>query len=369
MLQKSAGPMKKLIGATALAFLVTGGGGAYWWSINKSIESTDNAYVAGDITAISSELGGRIANIVVRDNEAIHAGDVLVILEDSQYLSRVAQAEAAVAGADAAKTTIEKQIAYQDSKIEETMALVAGSQAELDRSRAAHERKKKLVNSKIIAVQELEEATADFLKADSDLDRTTASLRADRAQLEVLIASRSEAIASKTSALETLVMARIELGKTVIRSPIAGVVGDRAARVGQYVRPGTHVLSVVPNEVYVLANFKETQFQNMRPGQPVHMTADAFPNVDLVGRIDSFSPASGSEFTLLPPENATGNFTKVVRRLPVRIQITDSGPLVGLLRPGLSVEASVDTAANGNTRSMAASEGWLFGAAFASESK
>jgi membrane fusion protein (multidrug efflux system) len=277
--------MSKSIVTTVLLCLLTAGGGGYWWSIHKGIQTTDNAYLAGDISEISSEIDARIAKVLVNDNEAVHAGDVLAILEDAEFRSSVAQAEASLAGTKFARETADRQIAYQESRIRETMAILTGVQAELDRATAAYERKKKLVTNKIVAVQELEEATAVFLRAAANVHQTTAGLSADRAQLDVLIASRDEANAKVIAAEETLAMARIRLDKTVIRSPIDGVIGDRAARTGQYARAGTHILSVVPNAVYVIANFKETQFQNMRPGQVAHMRVDAFPNTDVTGRI------------------------------------------------------------------------------------
>ena len=196
--------------------------------------------------------------------------------------------------------------------------------------------------------QRLETAEADARKADAALAKAKAALAAERQRLPVLGSQKQEAEAKRDQLRAALDLARIDLEDTVIRAPVDGVVGNRSAQVGQLVKPGTQLLAVVPlPNVYVVANFKETQVERMRPGQKVWIAVDAFPGSKLEGTVESFAPASGSEFSLLPPENATGNFTKIVQRLPVRIAVPAANPLAGLLRPGLSVVAEVDTRGDG----------------------
>jgi membrane fusion protein (multidrug efflux system) len=356
--------MRKLIlrSGIALALLAAASGGYYWWQQIRYFESTDNAYVEGDISVISPRIEGYVAQVAVADNQAVHAGDVLVIIEDSDFRARVAQVEAALAGAEASLVTIDSQIVYQDARIAEMIAAERSANAELTRARQEFERNKKLVASKIIGTQEMDDTTATKLKAEAEVSRISASLVAERAQKGVLEANRAESLAKVDEAAANLRLAENDLEKTVIRAPIDGVIGNRAVRIGQFVQPGSQLLSLVPNDVHIVANFKETQIGDMQPGQAVQVTVDAFPDRPVIGIVDSFSPASGTEFSLLPAENATGNFTKIVQRVPVRIALKDSPALTGLLRPGLSVVVSVDTKSAADPR-LAAGTGWLFGAA------
>jgi membrane fusion protein (multidrug efflux system) len=356
--------MRKLIllSGIALALLAAAAGGYHFWQQIRFVESTDNAYVEGDISVISPRIEGYVASVPVGDNQAVREGDVLATIEDSDYRARVAQAEAAVAGARASLATIDSQITYQDARIAEMVAAEKSAGAELTRARQAFERNQKLVASKIIGTQEMDTITATRLKAEADASRIAAGLVAERAQKGVLEANRIEAMARVDEALANLRLARNDLEKTVIRAPIDGVVGNRAVRVGQFVQPGSQLLALVPNEVHIVANFKETQLENMQPGQQVKISVDAFPSQPVTGVVESFSPASGTEFSLLPAENATGNFTKIVQRVPVRIAIDPQNGMHGLLRPGLSVVVSVDTQSAGETK-LAGSNGWLFGAA------
>ncbi len=360
---------KILMKSTILAALVVGvAGGGYWWQQNRYLESTDNAYVEGDISVISPRIEGYVAAVKVADNEAVKAGDVLVTIEDSDFRARLAQAAATVDAATASISTIDSQIAYQLSRITQVAAQQQSAGAELDRAKSVHDRYKKLVADKIIGTQEMDEATASYLKAQADISRLGAALAAEKTQLGVYQASRQEAVAKLEEVKAAYDLAANDLAKTVIRAPIDGVVGNRGVRVGQYVKPGTQMLSLVPTEVHVVANFKETQIENMRPGQKVALSVDAFPSEKLVGEVDSFAPASGSEFSLLPAENATGNFTKIVRRVPVRISVPADSPLHGLLRPGLSVVVAVDTKSGPAADAQLTTNGsWLFGSAIAGE--
>ena len=356
--------MRKLIlrSVVSLAALGAVSGGWYFWQTARFIEKTDNAYVEGDISIISPRIEGYVANVVVGDNQAIRAGDVLLTIEDSDFRAHVAQAEANVAGVEASLVTIDSQITYQNARIAQMVASQRSAEAELNRAHQTYDRYKKLVADKIVGTQEMDDATAVKLKAEAESSRIAAELVAERAQIGVLNANRAEAVAKVAEAKAELMLAQNDLEKTVIRAPIDGVIGNRAVRVGQFVSPGTQLLSLVPNDVHVVANFKETQIGHMQPGQKVTVEIDAFPGQELEGTVDSFSPASGAQFSLLPAENATGNFTKIVQRVPVRIALPDNSALQGLLRPGLSVEVAVNTASNA-APALASAGGWLFGAA------
>jgi membrane fusion protein (multidrug efflux system) len=348
------------------------GGGAYWWQTGRFQQSTDNAYVEGDISVVSPLIEGKVARVAVGDNQAVKAGDILVTIEDDDYRARVAQAEATVAAAEASIATIDSQITWQQSKIDQIAADQRSAGAELTRAKTVYDRYKKMIVDKVIGTQELDSATADYLKAQAAVSGTAAELTAEQTQLGVYQASRKEAEAKRLEAAAALRLAEINLARTEIKAPIDGVVGNRGVRVGQYVKAGTQLLSLVPTDVHVVANFKETQLDHMRPGQQVAVSVDAFPSEKLVGTVESFAPASGAEFSLLPAENATGNFTKIVRRVPVRIALPAGNALQGLLRPGLSVVVDVDTrtgpSATGEDKApKVAQGGLLFGAAVASD--
>ncbi len=368
--------MLKLAIRSLLVLIVAAGaigGGAYWWKTGRFQESTDNAYIEGDISVVSPLIEGRVATVAVGDNQAVKTGDVLVTLENDDYRAKVAEAEAMVAAAEASIGTIDSQIVWQQTKIDQIVAQRRSSAAELTRAKTVYDRYKKLIEGKVIGTQDLDEATAAYVKAQAAVSETAAQLAAEETQLGVYRASRKEAEARQMEAVASLKLAAIDLDRTVIKAPIDGVVGNRGVRVGQYVRAGTQLLSLVPTEVHVVANFKETQLDHMRPGQEVAISVDAFPSATLIGTVESFAPASGAEFSLLPAENATGNFTKIVRRVPVRIALPENNPLHGLLRPGLSVVVDIDTRTgpqSGEDKApKIAKGGLLFGAAVASEKK
>jgi membrane fusion protein (multidrug efflux system) len=212
----------------------------------------------------------------------------------------------------------------------------------------------------------MDDVSADYRKAKADLVQMRAALVAEEGQLAVIEAERRQAEAKVAQSRAEVELAASELDKTLVRAPIDGVVGDRSVRPGQFVKQGQQLLAVVPTDMHVVANFKETQLGRIRPGQQVEIEVDAFPDQPVIGTVESFSPASGAQFSLLPPENATGNFTKIVQRVPVRIGLPRGSTLAGLLRPGLSVVVSIDTRAEGGEALAAAGNGLLFGAAQAS---
>jgi membrane fusion protein (multidrug efflux system) len=349
----------------AVATLTAGAGGWYWWTHGRFVETTDNAYVESDISAVSPKIAGYIHRLNVADNQQVRAGDVLVVIDDRDFVARVAEAKAAVAGAEAATASTDRKIELQAALIDQAAAAVESAEAERARAQPEYERYKKMVANNIVAKSDYDRTAADLRKAEAELTRAKAELTAQRGQLVVLQAERQEALAKLEQDKATLVVAEIDLDNTVIRAPVDGVIGNKAVELGQYVRAGQQIMALVPlPSVHVVANFKETQLERMRPGQRVEISVDAYPGVTLEGSIESFAPASGAVFSLLPPENATGNFTKIVQRLPVRIAVPDDNPLAGLLRPGLSVEVSIDTRAADDAPALAGS---VFGVAHAAQ--
>jgi len=340
--------MRKLLLSIGLgvAVLAGGAGGWYWWAHGRFVETTDNAYVESDISVISPKIAGYIQRLNVADNQQVRAGDVLVVIDDRDIVARVDEAKAAVAGSRAAITSTDRRIELQAALIDQAAAAVESAEAERARAQPEYDRYKKMVATNIVAKSDFDRTAADLRKAEAELTRAKAELTAQRGQLIVLQAEREEAQARLAQNEAALAVAEVDLDNTIIRAPVDGVVGNKAVELGQYVRAGAQIMALVPlPSVHVVANFKETQIERMRPGQRVEISVDAYPGVTLEGSIESFAPASGAVFSLLPPENATGNFTKIVQRVPVRIAVPDDNPLAGLLRPGLSVEVRIDTRA------------------------
>ena len=347
-------------------FAGLGFGGHYWWEVGRFQQSTDDAYVESDISVIGPRIDGYIQDVRVADNQAVRKGDVLAIIDDRDFRASLDQATATLATDEAAVATYDSQIAFQHSKIEQAQAQLDFAGAELERAKAPYDRRKKMVDDKIISVQEMDDASADYRKAKADLVQMRAAVVAERGQLAVVEAERRQAEAKVAQSEAEVELAASELEKTIVRAPVDGVVGDRSVRPGQFVKQGQQLLALVPIDMHVVANFKETQLGRIRPGQQVAIHVDAFPDQPVIGTVESFSPASGAMFSLLPPENATGNFTKIVQRVPVRIGLPQGSSLAGLLRPGLSVVVSIDTRNESGDALAAAGNGLLFGAAQAS---
>jgi membrane fusion protein (multidrug efflux system) len=336
----------------AIVLLVLGTGlGWQWWHVWRFKQSTDDAYVQSDITVVSPMLEGYIKEVRFADNQRVTAGQVLFVIDDRDFAAKVAQAEAAVATAEAAVDTYQSRLELQRSIIDQAKAEVVAAEAEKARAERDYQRYRQLLTSDYASRQRFETAEAESEKAAAAVVQKQAAVVAALGTLRVLRAQRDEEKAKRQQARASLQLAKNDLDNTVIRAPVAGVVGNRAGRTGQYVKPGTQLVSLVPLPyVYVTANFKETQLTRMRPGQAAEISVDAYPDKTLIGRIESFSPASGAQFSLLPPDNATGNFTKIVQRVPVRISLPAEEPLALLLRPGLSVTVTIDTRAEPDQR-------------------
>jgi membrane fusion protein (multidrug efflux system) len=362
------GPKRIALSLIAVAAIAGGAvGGHWWWTVGRFEESTDNAYVQGDISSISPQIDGYVSAVLVGDNQAVKTGDVLVRIEDRDFRARLDRANAALETEKANLGTLQSQILYQQTRVAQAQAELEAANAEARRAQQQFDRYAKLVDDKVISHQEYDDAEATLVKGKADVIRNSAAINSEQAQLVVIQAQVKEEEAKVHQSAAEAQLAANELDKTVIRAPIDGVVGNRGVRVGHYVKSGTELLALVPTDVYVVANFKETQLTHMKPGQKVEIDVDAYPDLPLTGEVESFAPASGALFSLLPPENATGNFTKIVQRLPVRIKVASGNALHGMLRPGLSVEAKVDTASTGSSNQTLISQGGsLFGSAQAS---
>jgi membrane fusion protein, multidrug efflux system len=338
--------MRKKIGVAAalLAFFALAYGGWYWWTVLRFWESTDDAYVASDVSVISPKIEGYIREVRVRENQVVEKGAVLFVIDDSDLAAREAQAEAAVATEEAAVETFRSRLDFQEAMIGQAQADLAAAEADAVRAQQDYKRYGELMTTDYASRQRYEQAQADARKTAAAVTKSRAALAAAESELNVLKSQEREEKARRQQARANLRLAQNDLANTVIWAPVAGVVGNRVGQIGQYVKPGTELASLVPlPRVYVTANFKETQLTRMRLGQPAEVSVDAYPDHQIEGWVESFAPGSGAEFSLLPPDNATGNFTKIVQRVPVRIGLPASGPLVSLLRPGLSVTVSVDT--------------------------
>jgi membrane fusion protein, multidrug efflux system len=331
-----------ILPVVALAAAVSGGW--YWWNVLRFQQSTDDAYVQSDITLISPKVEGYIKEVRVGDNQEVAEGSVLFVIDDRDFGAKLAQAEAAVAAEEAIIATYENRLKLQQAMIDQAAATVKSAEADLARAQQDHKRYSALVTTDFASRQRFEQAETDARKGEAAVAKSRAAFAAEQNQLAVLRSQQREEEAKLQQANATLRLARHELEDTVIRAPVSGVAGNRAGQVGQYVKAGSQLLSLVPlSRVYVTANFKETQLTHMQPGQIAEVLVDAYPDLALEGRIESFAPASGAQFSLLPPDNATGNFTKIVQRVPVRIALPANTALTGRLRPGLSVTVTIDT--------------------------
>jgi membrane fusion protein (multidrug efflux system) len=337
---------KKFLGAGAAVIVLIGAAiyGANWFFSGQYIESTDDAYVGGNVTDLAPKVNGIISQIAVADNAQVHAGDLLVKLDDRDFRAALAKAQAAVAGARAALANLQATRALQLSLIDEAQADLAAANAQTVLARANQSRYRSLAANAAGSLQDSQTANANYAQASAGVQKAQAALAAAQAQLAVIDTQKQQAEAALAGALADESTARLNLGYTEIRAPIDGVIGNRSAHLGAYATIGAQLVSIVPsNGLWVDANFKEDQLAAMRAGEPVDIVADVAPGAKIRGHVASLSPATGAIFSILPAENATGNFTKIVQRVPVRIALDGDAATLGLLRPGLSVTASVNT--------------------------
>jgi membrane fusion protein (multidrug efflux system) len=392
-----------LLMAAVIVILITGN----WdrWTSDRESQRTDDAYLRADLTPLGTKVSGLVDAVLVSDYQPVKAGDLLVQLRDDDFQAQVQQAEAALLSAKDSLIQNQRQKELQDSRIVQAeegirsaeaqisaaqagieaakssignaQSGVEAAKAEAERSRLERQRQEALVATQSATRQTLEQAVADaerdraqfagreddlktantqLTSRHADLTRERASLASAKAELQAqkrqlaVLESQERILHADVKAKEAaLTLARINLGYTRITAPENGIVGERKVRPGQLVSPGTQVISLIQSDVWVQANYKETQLRYMRPGDRAEIRLDAFPGLLLKGRVGELSPASGSQFALLPPDNATGNFTKIVQRIPVKIVLDPDQPITAQLRPGFSATATVHTNSAGNS--------------------
>ena len=336
-------PLLAVIVALAFVALAT----LRWnaWTGNATTQTTNDAYVRADLTQLSSRVAGEVLKVAVSDFQRVKAGDLLIQIDPADYEAQVSQAEATVEAAQAALDNLSNQIELQYATIAQAEAQQVSAGAAEVQARQEEERQQSLSQSEAGTRQRLEQATAAYAKAQADVRASRAVIAAQRHQLEVLTGTKKQRGADLAGAKAALAAARLKLGYTRITAPFDGVVGQRQVQAGDYVNVGSSLIAVVPlPQVFIVANYKETQLTHVAPGQPVDITVDTFPGEQMHGRVERIAPASGSQFALLPPDNATCNFTKVVQRIPVRIALDPNQPLLARLLPGMSVVTHIHTA-------------------------
>ena len=337
---------KQLLAAVFGVLIAAGAAGfaRYWWTTGRFIESTDDAYVGGNVTALAPHVPGFVSQILVTDNQYVKAGDLLVTLDDRDYRAKLAHAQAVEQRQQATLANLHAQYELQQSMIGQSEANLAAVKAAAVFADQEATRYRTLAATTYGSLQNDQKASAADRQAQATVAAAEATLAAAKQKLAVIDTQIAETRADLAQAEADLNSAQLDLGYTEIRAPIDGYVGARGAQIGAYVTTGTNLLSIVPaHGLWVDANFKEDQLARMRAGQSVTIVADVLPGRTFDGRVVSLAPATGAVFAVIPPENATGNFTKIVQRVPVRIAVDDGDGTLGVLRPGLSVTATVDS--------------------------
>jgi membrane fusion protein, multidrug efflux system len=328
------------IGAAAVLLIAAGG---WWIALPASSVATDDAYVKADSTVVAPKIQGLIAEVLVRDNQHVKAGQPLIRIDPEEYAQAVAAAQADLESAEATLSQQDAQEGLAAANVRQAQATIRSSDAAAVRATADDRRYSTLVSTGDASHSVADQMRAAAISAAADSEKSRAALIASQQQETVVVRNRAQLLAGVSKAKAALALAQQNLSHTVIRSPVAGVVGDRQAQIGEYVQPGTQLMTVVPMDtIYVVANFKETQTARMLAGQKARVRFDAFPGRDFTGEVESFAPGSGSEFSLLPFEPATGNFTRIVQRMPVRIRLDRNQPDLDRLRPGLSADVRVE---------------------------
>ena len=344
-----------LVGAAIIALVLSLIWFSHYWTVGRFLESTDDAYVQADAVVVSPKIAGYVEQVFVADNQAVKQGDPLIRIDPRDYRSQLAQAQAQIDMAKASADGLRAQIAEQRATVAAARAQLASAESDLRFASTIKDRYEALAATGA-------ESRETFANKRSQLERAQAAVDARRADLlgasrrvASLEAQVGQALAQAEGGEAQRSSAKVDLDSTILRASIAGRVGNKTVQTGQFVQPGTRTMSIVPVEkLYIQANFKETQVGLMRIGQPVTIEVDALDGVALHGKVESFAPGTGAQFSLLPPENATGNFTKIVQRIPVRISVDADAATRALLLPGMSVTVSVDTrSAKGSLKKIA----------------
>lgn len=325
--------------AAALVFLVAG----WTWAGSRAAAFTDNAYIRGDITSMAPKVGGYVTAIQVQDNQPVRAGDILFRIDDRDYRSKLAQADANVDAARARLANVGQEIQLQLALVRQAEAQLGAALVDLTLAGKTSKRRRALVEGGSVSWAQVDESDAGSARAQAGASASSATVDAQRQKIGVLGAQREAAVAAVAQAVAARDLARIDLENTVVRAPISGVVGNRQLRLGRLVVPGASLVDIIPvADVFLVANFKETQLKHIRPGQTAHIQIDGYPGVPFEGVVDSLAPGSGSAFSLIPSDSATGNFVRVVQRVPVKIRLSRN-PLPGRLVPGLSARVTIDS--------------------------
>jgi membrane fusion protein (multidrug efflux system) len=336
---------KRLLASVALLAIVTIGGklGHDWYLFGRYIEKTDDAYVGGNITVVAPKVSSFIEEVAVEDNQAVHAGDLLIRLDDRDFQAALAKTEAGIGEQQAGLEGLIASRKLQEALVAQEEAAIAAADAEIDLTRNQEGRTRKLLEGAAESRQNFEKAEAGYKSATAEGLKARASLEAARRQLDVLDSRSVQLKASLQKAVAERDLARLDLSHTELRAPVDGIVGNRSAQVGAFAPAGSQLISLVPAQgLWIDANFKENQIAKMKAGMPVEIEADSHSGRVFQGHVASLAPATGARFSVLPPENATGNFTRIVQRVPVRIALDEGGSDFGDLRPGLSVIARVN---------------------------
>ena len=344
-LKKKRSLKKPLALLAGIAVVAAGGWYAnYWWQTGRWQETTDDAYIGGNTTALSPRVSGHVEEVLVEDNQLVKAGQLLVRLDASTYRTALDRADALVRQQQASIDNLQAQLTMQASLVKQAEAGLAAKKAAADFAGIDAERYRNLANQSTGTEQNAEKAVMADTQAKAAVEASDAGLTAARQQIDVLNTQIEQAQSALEGARLDAETALLNLGYTEIRSPIDGYVGNRAAQVGAFVSDGSYLLSVIPAKgLWIDANFKEDQLGVIKIGQTVDVVTDIYPDHALQGRVSSIAPATGATFSVIPPENATGNFTKIVQRVPVRIALNDDVPQGKALRPGLSTTVTVDT--------------------------
>ena len=344
--EPKAGRKKNRLAVIGVVFVVAIGAifyGFHWYTTGRFMEDTDDAYVGGDVTVISPKVSGNITEIAVKDNQLVRAGDVLIRIDNRDYLVALSKAKAAVAAEEAALANMDATRNLQESVIDQAKAGISATNAETHRARDDQTRYQNLSAKAAVSIQSFQKADADYKEALAGGQKAQANLMAAQRQIDVIATQKQKIQAALAQAVAQRELAELNLSYTELRAPIDGVIGNRRARLGAYATIGGQLLAIVPAQgLWVDANFKENQLAHIHPGSMVKITADILPDEVFYGHVASLAPATGAQFSILPAENATGNFTKIVQRVPVRVVLDGEGGKLGKLRPGLSVTAQVD---------------------------
>nr|WP_234409588.1 HlyD family secretion protein [Ideonella sp. B508-1] len=328
----------------AVGLLAAAGYGVHWWTVGRFIESTDDAYLKADSVTAAPKVAGYVTAVYVVANQHVKRGDPLVKLDPRQYQAAADQSQAAIDARRADVQRVQADILEQQAALAQARAQAESARLSLRHAQEELDRNAPLASTGAATAERLDELRNSRDQAKTQLAATTAAVQAAQGHLAASQAQVAQTQAQLQSAQAALRQSHLDVDDTIVRAALDGRVGDTTVQVGQFAQPGTRLMTVVPTQdIYLVANFKETQIGRMRAGQPVTLHVDALPDVVIHGTVESFSPGTGAQFALLPSENATGNFTKIVQRVPVRIHVQADAALRERLLPGLSVTTEVDT--------------------------